>query len=128
MSPRAALQSDIFRTYVFLVASLLAIAGLILTFVKLVLKRQITPIWATYRGWLVMAPLALGCVFAGRVPVIIFFCVLAGLGFKEFARATGLYRDWWLTGAVYLAICVLRLRGHGDKSGFLIHIVNLGEM
>jgi phosphatidate cytidylyltransferase len=30
--------------------------------------------------------------------------LLALLGFKEFARATGLYRDWWTTGAVYAAI------------------------
>jgi len=26
------------------------------------------------------------------------------LGFKEFARATGLYRDWWMTGGVYAGI------------------------
>src|SRR4029079_3673062 len=25
-------------------------------------------------------------------------------GFKEFARATGLYRDWWVTGAAYVGI------------------------
>src|SRR5205807_8549638 len=24
--------------------------------------------------------------------------------FKEFARASGLYRDWWMTGAVYAGI------------------------
>jgi len=27
--------------------------------------------------------------------------------FKEFARATGLYRDWWMTGAVYLGIAAV---------------------
>jgi phosphatidate cytidylyltransferase len=68
------------------------------------LKKEIASIWATYKSWLIMAPLVFGFVFAGRVPVIIFFCFIAALGFKEFARATGLYRDWWMTGAVYLGI------------------------
>ena len=35
--------------------------------------------------------------------------LLALFGFKEFARATGLYEDWWLTGLVYLAIAALGL-------------------
>jgi phosphatidate cytidylyltransferase len=29
------------------------------------------------------------------------------LGFKEFSKATGLYRDWWMTGAVYLGIAAV---------------------
>jgi phosphatidate cytidylyltransferase len=36
--------------------------------------------------------------------MIIFFCVVAAFGFKEYARATGLYRDWWMTMVVYLGI------------------------
>jgi phosphatidate cytidylyltransferase len=43
-------------------------------------------------------------IFAGRIETIIFFTLVALLGFKEFARATGLYRDWVMTGAVYLGI------------------------
>jgi phosphatidate cytidylyltransferase len=104
MSPHAALESSIFRAYFLLATGLLITAGLILSFVQWGLKKQIAPIWATYKSWLIMAPLALGFIFAGRVAVIVFFCILAALGFKEFARATGLYRDWWLTGAVYLGI------------------------
>ena len=51
-----------------------------------------------------MAPLALLVVFAGRIPTIIGITLLAIFGFKEFARASGLYRDWWMTGAVYAGI------------------------
>ncbi|MFQ5912576.1 MAG: phosphatidate cytidylyltransferase [Nitrospinota bacterium] len=51
-----------------------------------------------------MAPLALGAIFAGREAVIVSLFLLAVFGAKEFARATGLYRDWWMTGGVYLAI------------------------
>ena len=83
---------------------MLAAAGLALSILKWGLKKEIAPTWVTYKSWLIMAPLILGCVFAGRVVVIVFFCFLAGFGFKEFARATGLYRDWWMTGAVYLGI------------------------
>lgn len=104
MSPHAALESGVFRTYFFLVSALLVAAGITLSFLKWGLRKQMPTVWATYKSWLIMAPLTLGFIFAGRVTVIVFFCVLAGSGFKEFARATGLYRDWWLTGAVYLGI------------------------
>ncbi len=104
MSPHAALQSVIFRNYFLIVAGLLLAAGIVLSFLKWILKKPAASVWATYRSWLIMAPLVLGCVWSGRVTVIVFFCFLAGFGFKEFARATGLYRDWWLTGAVYLGI------------------------
>jgi phosphatidate cytidylyltransferase len=104
MSPHEALQSEIFRTYLLVITASLIIAGLVLSFLKWGLKKEITPIWATYRSWLVMAPLLLGCIFAGREITIVFLCILSGLGFKEFARATGLYQDWWMTGAVYLGI------------------------
>ena len=83
---------------------MLAAAGLALALLKWGFRKDVTSLWLTYRSWLVMAPLILGCVFAGRVAVIVFTCLLAGWGLKEFARATGLYGDWWMTGAVYLGI------------------------
>jgi phosphatidate cytidylyltransferase len=104
MSPHAALQSEIFRTYFLIVALVLIVAGLALVVLKWVLKKETTAIWATYKSWLIMAPLVFSCFFAGRVTSITFFCLLGGLGFKEFSRATGLYRDWWMTGVVYLGI------------------------
>src|SRR5205085_11333034 len=51
-----------------------------------------------------MAPVGLAAVFAGRVPTIVGVTLLAVFGFKEFSRASGLYRDWWMTGAVYVGI------------------------
>lgn len=104
MTPNTALESEVFRTYVLIAACVLVVAGLALAFLRWGLKKDVTSIWMTYRSWLVMTPLILGFVFGGRVPFIVFVCMLAGLGFKEFARATGLYRDWWMTGAVYLGI------------------------
>ena len=42
--------------------------------------------------------------FLGRIPTIIGVAFLAIYAFKEFARASGLYRDSWMTGAVYAGI------------------------
>jgi phosphatidate cytidylyltransferase len=122
MTPQAAWQSEIFRTYVLIVAGILAVAGLVLAVLRFAFGKQLAPVWMTYRSWLIMAPLALGCIFSGRVPVILFFCLLAGYGFKEFARATGLYRDWWLTGMVYLGIAAVGVTSlvpqpRGDEAG-----------
>ncbi len=104
MTPQLALHSEIFRTYTIIVFGVLVVAGLALALLKWGFRKDVTSLWLTYRSWLVMAPLILGCVFAGRVAVIVFTCLLAGWGLKEFARATGLYGDWWMTGAVYLGI------------------------
>jgi phosphatidate cytidylyltransferase len=115
MTPREALHSEIFLTYFWIVAGLLAIAGVILTALTFILKRDLGTVWLTYRGWLLMVPLIVGCVFLGRAVTIIGLSLLAGFGFKEFARATGLYQDWWMTGAVYAgiaAVCVATLIRH----------------
>ena len=57
-----------------------------LGFLRLGLKKEFGAMWETYRSWLIMAPLGLAVVFAGRVPVIVGVTLLAIFGFKEFAR------------------------------------------
>ena len=106
MNFTAALGNEIFLKYVIIIAALLAFAGATLTILTLAGK-NVSSIWHTYRGWLVMAPLVLGAVLLGREVFIAFVTLLAVFGFREFARATGLYSDWWLTGLVYLAIIAL---------------------
>src|SRR6185503_825129 len=61
----------------------------------------------TYRSWLVMIPLVLAVLVAGRVATIVSVALLAMFGFREFARATRLDRDQWMTGAVYLGIAAV---------------------
>src|SRR3954469_14817363 len=124
MSPQVALHDSVFRAYVAIVAAALVIGGGILAFAQFVLRRELGSIWKTYRSWLVMAPLATAVVFAGRVPFIIGDTVLAVFGFKELARASGLYRDWWITGAVYAGIVavgvasITRPGGEGEHQFF----------
>lgn len=104
MSPNAALQSNTFGLYIVIVGGALGCAGATLSVLTYGLKKNVQSIWATYRGWLIMAPAVLGCIFAGRGTTIVFFSLLAIFGVREFARATGLYRDWWMTGTVYVGI------------------------
>jgi phosphatidate cytidylyltransferase len=104
MSPSAALASDIFWTYMKLAIALLGGAGIVLVILTYGLKRQVGSVWRTYIGWLFMVPIVLVVVFAGRAATIGGITLLALFGFKEFARATGLYRDWWMTGAVNVGI------------------------
>jgi phosphatidate cytidylyltransferase len=106
MGVQAALASEIFLTYLAIVAGILLLAGALLGVLTLA-GRNVSGIWRTYRGWLVMIPLVFGVIFLGRTATIVGVMLLALFGFKEFARATGLYGDWWLTGLVYLAIAAL---------------------
>jgi phosphatidate cytidylyltransferase len=101
-----ALHSDIYLTYLAIVGGILGFAGSVLGIMSAIGK-DVSSIWKTYRGWLIMIPLVMGTIFLGRTAVIIGVALLAIFGFKEFARATGLYDDWWLTGLVYLGIVAL---------------------
>lgn len=104
MSLNAALQNDTFRLYVLIASGILTTAGAALTVLTWGLKKNVQSIWATYRGWLIMAPAVVLCILAGREAIIVACTLVSILGLKEFARATGLYRDWWMTGSVYVAI------------------------
>lgn len=106
MHYEAALQSDIFLTYVKIIGGLLVVAGLLIAILRLVGK-NVSGVWNTYRGWLIMVPVVLGAIFLGRTALIIGVALLAIVGFKEYARATGLYEDWRMTGLVYLGIVLL---------------------
>ena len=104
MSPDAALHSDVFKIYLAILLGMLAVGGATIGVLGLVLKKDVSHAWKSYRSWLVMIPLVLACLFLGRLVTIGFFTVLGIFAFKEYAKATGLYRDWWMTGAVYLGI------------------------
>jgi phosphatidate cytidylyltransferase len=104
MSPSLALHDPIFVAYLRIIFVSLVVGGMVLGFLHWGLKKELGSIWSTYRSWLILAPVGLAAVFAGRVPTIVGVTLLAIFGFKEFARASGLYRDWWMTSAVYFGI------------------------
>jgi len=106
MSLEIAIANDIYKTYCVIVGALLVFAGGTIALMK-ASGKNVSSVWATYRGWLIMIPIVLGTILLGRNVLIVGVGLLAMVGFKEFARATGLYEDWWLTGMVYIAIVAL---------------------
>jgi phosphatidate cytidylyltransferase len=115
MSPTRALHDPIFLAYVWIIFVSLVVGGIALGLLHWGFRKNLGTVWSTYRSWLVMAPIGMAAVFAGRIPAIVGVTVLAAFAFKEFARASGLYRDWWMTGAVYagiIAVGVASLMSH----------------
>jgi phosphatidate cytidylyltransferase len=104
MSIENALASEIFRVYVGIALAVLVAAGGLLAVLRWGMKRDVEHAWKAYRGWLAMVPVVVAALFFGRVTTIVFFTAVALFSFKEYARATGLYRDWPMTGLVYLGI------------------------
>ncbi len=104
MSPQIALHDPVFRAYFYIVLFSLAIAGAVLGFLRFVLKRETGSMFKTYWSWIIIAGIGFIVVFLGRVPTIVGATLLAVYAFKEFANASELYRDAWMTGAVYAGI------------------------
>ena len=103
MSVSAALASPVFQLYAAMAAGLLIAAGAALAACRWWCG-GLDHAWKAYCGWLVMVPLLFGAIFLGREATVVFFTVVALLGFKEFARATALDQDWLMTAAVCLGI------------------------
>src|SRR5260370_7852196 len=125
MSPQVALHDPIFRAYFWIVLISLAIGGAALGFLRVVLKKDTGSMFKTYWSWIFMAGIGLIVVFLGRIPTIVGVTLLAIYAFKEFARASGLYRDWWMTGAVYAGIITVGIsslishpRGEEPRAGW----------
>lgn len=107
-----AAESGIFRTFAVLIVAVLAVAAAVLLTLERVLRRDVRNVWTIYRAWLWLGGGALLCIAVGRYVFIPAVALLSAAAFKEFARATGLYRDWTVCGVVYAgigAICVLAL-------------------
>jgi len=107
MSPKEALASEVFHWYVGLVVAVLVVAGATLAVLKWGFQKDVSHAARKYHGWLIMTPLVVLSLFLGREVTVVFFTILAIFAFKEYARATGLYDDWGMTGTVYLGILAL---------------------
>jgi phosphatidate cytidylyltransferase len=93
MSPSAALESYVFRIFVFLTIGLLLGGGATIAIVRFGFAKEVSHAWNAYRGWLLMLPIVGASLFAGRAIAICFFVIVAGVAFTEYARATGLHRN-----------------------------------
>jgi phosphatidate cytidylyltransferase len=59
-------------------------------------------LWTRYKSWLVLAPLMIAPLVAGRLPAVLAVAVLGAACYREFARATGLFRERLVSGVVAL--------------------------
>lgn len=95
--------------YLYIAGGVLLFAGTAIAILKWGLKKNAEHAWRSFRGWLIMIPLIIGAILLGRMATIIFLAIVALVGFTEFARATGLYRDWLVTALVYAGIVGLAI-------------------
>lgn len=109
MSPAAALQSEIFVRYVWIIGAMLALGAIVLAAIQFGARKSIGSIWETYRAWIVMAPLALVVVFAGYRVFTFAIALVSFFAFREFAGASGLNRDRWIMRVVYCAILLIAI-------------------
>lgn len=98
-----ALLDPSFRHFFLLVASILGVVGFVLFALRL--NHRTRPaadkIWTAYKPWLIMAPLGFLAVGLGGKFFILALFILSIMCVKEFARATGLYEDWWFMSVIY---------------------------
>lgn len=121
MNVMTALGNPIFRTYLFVLGGLLLVAGLLIAILRFGFHRNVDHAWKAYRGWLIMIPLVFVALIFGRTTTIVFFTIVGIGAFTEFARATGLYRDWWMTGVVLLGIVAVGLVSLSDAPDTGVH-------
>jgi len=103
MSAEEALRSPVALFYGALAVGLLLLARLLFA----VLRVRSGPAWQAYRGWLVIIPITAAAILLGRETAIVFFTGVSVLAFREFARATALVEDGWLSAAGYVGILAL---------------------
>jgi phosphatidate cytidylyltransferase len=104
-----AFREPIFHFYATIWLGILLGAGAILGILALLRRGDpaVRSMLLTYRSWWMILPLIALPLGLGRHASILAFTFLSLACFHEFARATGLYRDGWFTGAVFLAILCL---------------------
>ena len=81
------------------------------------LRREL---WLRLGSWCVLLPLMLGPVLAGRVFTILAVTLLGLLCYREYARATGLFRDRLLSAVVVLGILFANFAALDHWYGFFV--------
>jgi phosphatidate cytidylyltransferase len=99
-----ALSYPVFRIYLAILLGLLVVAGAAIALLRFGFRKNVDHAWKAYRGWLIMIPVVFIALLLGRTATIVLFTIVSLAGFSEFARATGLYRDWGMTTIVVLGI------------------------
>ena len=116
----------------FWIAAGIAAVLLVTPLVFLLLEKvgKLTPslrsdLWTRYKSWLVMAPLMIAPILAGRLPAIVGVGVLSLACYREFSRATGLFRHRTISAVVVLGILLLTFAEADHWYGFFVALSSL---
>ncbi len=105
-----ALDTAFVRGFLLAVAIVLVVVPLLLWLLQLAGKtgpeRQ-KELWARYRSWLVFIPLMVGPVLLGAGWTMAAICLTSLLCYREFARATGMFREPSISALVVLGILAI---------------------
>jgi phosphatidate cytidylyltransferase len=82
-------------------------------------------LWTRYKSWLVLAPLMVAPLLIHRLTAIIGVGVLSLLCYREFARATGLFRHHAISAVVALGIILLTFAAADHWYGFFVALSSL---
>jgi phosphatidate cytidylyltransferase len=66
-----------------------------------------TDLWTRWRSWLVLAPFMLGPILLGRLPAVVAAAGLSVFAYREFARATGVFRFRVVSAVVALGLLLI---------------------
>ncbi|HEY5895720.1 MAG TPA: phosphatidate cytidylyltransferase [Chthoniobacterales bacterium] len=83
-------------------------------------------LWKRYKSWLVLAPLMVLPLLAGRLWAILGVGILSLLCYREFARATGLFRHRTISAIVALGIILLTFAVADNWYDFFVALTSLG--
>jgi phosphatidate cytidylyltransferase len=82
-------------------------------------------LWIRWRSWLILAPLMIGPILVGRLSAIVGVGILGVLCYREFARATGMFRNRAVSAVVGLGILLLTFASADHWDGFFHALVSL---
>jgi phosphatidate cytidylyltransferase len=82
-------------------------------------------LWTRYKSWLVLAPLMILPLVAGRLPAIAAVALLGAACYREFARATGLFRERLVSGVVAIGIVLITYAVATHWHGFFTALTSL---
>jgi phosphatidate cytidylyltransferase len=82
-------------------------------------------LWLRFGSWCVLLPLMIGPVLAGRVPTILLVTILGLLCYREYARATGLFRERVLSAFVVLGILMVNFAALDHWYNFFVALWTL---
>jgi phosphatidate cytidylyltransferase len=88
-------------------------------------KERQSELWARYRSWLIFVPLMIGPILLGAGWTIAAICVMSLFCYREFARATGMFREPNISALVVIGIFAITFAVADHWYGLFVAITPL---